>query len=153
MKTYLRPATIADADDLFAWRNDPVTMACFKSTAPVARETHDAWMLMNVTHGYPEHLVMVAESDTFGPIGVIRFDADRRDVMTYSASITIAPPYRRQGMAHDALAQACGYMHEYTIKAEIRKDNMPSRKIFQQCGFQFVGSDGDFAIYRREPLT
>jgi RimJ/RimL family protein N-acetyltransferase len=150
--TFLRPATLRDADTLFAWRNDPVTQACFRSTAPVPREDHDQWMQFNVAQGYPEHLVMIVEDENLGSVGVIRFDADRGDVMSYNASITMAPRLRGRGMARAALAQACGYMHEYAINAEIRKSNIRSRKIFRQCGFEPVTDEGDFVTYRREPL-
>ncbi len=150
---YLRPATIQDSDTLLQWRNDPQTLACFRSTTAVPREDHDLWMKFNVSHGYPEHIVMMAENPDLGSIGVVRFDAEKRDVMTYKASITIAPPYRGRGMALDILSQACGFMHEYAINAEIRQGNARSRKIFMQCGFKSVDFDADFEYYRREPLT
>lgn len=152
--TYLRPATLQDSDTLLQWRNDPQTMACFRSTEAVPREDHDRWMKFNVVHGYPEHLVMMAEDPDLGCVGVVRFDATRGDVMTYDASITVAPPYRGRRMALDILVQACGFMHEYTINAEIRRGNIRSRRIFEQCGFDLVGNVNDeFLFYRREPLT
>src|ERR1700704_5662939 len=94
----LRPATMHDADRLFSWRNDPVTCANSRSTAAVPREDHDRWMQFNVMQGYPEHLVMIAESD-LGCIGVVRFDAAKDDLMGYEVSITIAPETRGLGIA------------------------------------------------------
>jgi hypothetical protein len=74
-------------------RNDPQTQAASRSTAPVAQSDHDRWMEFNIGYGYPEHLVFMADTD-FGSVGVIRFDGDKSDVMTYSVSITVAPQYR-----------------------------------------------------------
>lgn len=147
----LRPASMRDADTLFAWRNDPVTLACFKSTAAVPREDHDRWMQFNVSQGYPQHLVLIAQSENES-IGVVRFDADRGDVMVFNVSITIAPKYRGKGLAGDILASACGHMQDYTLNADIRIDNIPSQRIFEGCGFLPVGRDGEFSKYRRYPL-
>lgn len=148
----LRPATIADSDSLFAWRNDPVTMACSKSTAPVSREEHDRWMKFSVAQGYPEHIVLIAD-DGAGSVGVVRFDSSRRDEMVYHASITVAPQHRGRGYSALMLALACSYMPEYAIRAEIRTNNTVSRKTFERCGFREVGSDHGFITYERGPLT
>lgn len=149
---HMRQATLNDADALFYWRNDPVTCANSKSTAAVPREDHDRWMQFNVTQGYPSHLVLMAESD-IGCIGVVRFDATRGDVMTYEASITVAPRARGHGLAKEILTRACGYMADYTLDAVIRVDNIPSRRAFEACGFEEVEIDHHFIKYRRDPVT
>jgi RimJ/RimL family protein N-acetyltransferase len=150
--THLRIATMNDADDLFAWRNDAETLAWSRSTEPVARDDHQRWMEFNVQYGYPAHMVMIAEND-LGSLGVVRFDADRSDGMVYKTSITIAPKHRGQGHSLEILSQACAYMHESILDAEIRRDNLRSRKIFAQCGFELAEVSSDFVHYRREPLS
>lgn len=146
----LRPAAMRDADILFAWRNDPVTLASFRSTAAVPREDHDRWMQFNIQQGYPEHLVLMAETDA-GPVGVVRFDGVRGDVMQYDVSVTIAPKQRGKGFGGEMLQCACSLMPEFRLNAEIRRDNYPSRAIFRHCGFAQVGSSDVFLTYRREP--
>lgn len=141
-----------DADRLFSWRNDPVTCANSRSTSAVPREAHDQWMQFSVLQGYPEHLVMIAEGDQ-GSVGVVRFDASKSDLMAYTASITIAPQHRGAGLARPILEQACGYLPDFAIDAEIRCDNNASRKIFERCGFQQISLNLDFIKYRREPLA
>lgn len=147
----IRPANETDANLLFAWRNDPVTQAASRSTAPVAREDHDRWMKFNVLQGYPQHLVMMAETEV-GTVGTVRFDATRDDLMTFEVSITIAPKYRRLGIASSVLDEACSYMGEYTINADIKKENAASRRIFEQCGFEEIGRSSGYLNYRREPV-
>lgn len=149
----LRPATLADADRLFAWRNDPVTLLNSRSTAAVPREDHDRWMKFNVLMGQPEHAVIIAESHDLGSIGVVRFDAAKDDLMAYEASITIAPEARGKGIARLILADACGFFSEFAITAEIRHDNIASRKVFERCGFDEIGRSGGFLQYRKEPVT
>lgn len=144
----LRAATMQDADRLFAWRNDPVTLAGSKSTAPVPRSDHNQWMTLNVLYGYPEHIVLMAH-DQAAPVGVVRFDALKSDVMQYKASLTIAPQHRGLGYSYPVLAEACAYMTDYTVLADIRKDNTASRKAFERCGFRETGSDDHFVFYRK----
>ena len=148
----LRPATLADADRLFAWRNDPVTCANSRSTAAVPREDHDRWMKFNVLLGQPEHAVIIAEGFG-GCVGVIRFDAAKNDLMTYEASITVAPEYRGSGLARPILTEACGFFSDFAISAEVRHDNIASRKVFERCGFDEIGRSGGFLQYRKEPMT
>lgn len=145
----IRVATMADADDLFAWRNDPGTLANSRSTAAVTRADHDQWMKFSVIYGYPAHIVLIADSDA-GKVGVVRFDAAKDDTMRYEASVTVAPQRRGLGLGGAMLHAACDAMAEYTIDAEIRTGNAASRKIFSSCGFQKVGQRDGFVQYRRE---
>lgn len=147
-----RPATINDADDLLAWRNDELTRSSFRSTGLVSREEHENWMQFNVVQGYPSHLVLIAESD-IGNVGVVRFDADKADVMTYETSITVAPNQRGKGMATPMLDRACAYMPECALTAEIRIKNYRSRRIFEASGFEEVRRNKEFIQYRKEPAA
>lgn len=146
----LRPANVGDTDDLFAWRNDPDTCAASRSTAAIRPDDHASWMKFNVSYGYPEHIVLIADSDV-GPVGVVRFDADRGDVMTFDASITMAPKHRGMGFAEEVLSRGCHVMKDYRLNAEIRSWNRASRTIFERCGFDEVESRDGFVQYRREP--
>lgn len=146
----MRPANDMDSNLLFAWRNDPVTQAASRSTAPISREDHDRWMKFNVQQGYPQHLVVMAETDA-GSVGVIRFDATH-DTMAFDVSLTIAPRARRTGVAVAVLAQAISYMDEFRLNAEIRRENIASRRVFESCGFEEIGREGGFLNFRREPV-
>ncbi len=108
-------------------------------------------MEFNVLHGYPSHLVMIAESDV-GTVGVVRFDADKKDVMTYGVSITVDPRHRGKGFGYSMLYHACQIMQTETLTAEIRPDNLPSRRIFERCGFVLT-DDGIWLHYRREAIA
>lgn len=146
----LRIATMTDSDILFAWRNDPVTQAFSRSTAPIPREDHDRWMKFNVLLGYPQHIVLIADSE-FGSVGVVRFDAEKHDAMAYEVSITVAPQHRGKGTARGILHTACDYMGDYTINAEVKSDNVRSRRVFESCGFDEIGRSSGYLQYRKEP--
>ncbi len=69
----LRPATMADADLLFAWRNDPGTVAACASQRPVEKAEHLAWLGKVV--GSRKHQLFIVEMDISGPpIGTVRMD-------------------------------------------------------------------------------
>lgn len=149
----LRPATMADADILFEWANDPVTRASSGSSKlSIPRDEHDRWMQMNVLYGYPKHVVMIADSEE-GSVGVVRFDVVNSDVMTYRVSITVAPKFRGQQMSGSILTKACCLMHESTLLAEIKPENAASIKIFEGCGFNLVKTSPAFRHYRRDALS
>jgi RimJ/RimL family protein N-acetyltransferase len=152
MSVWLRAAIPSDTDDLLRWRNDPVTLACFRSTAVVTRDAHEQWVKYNVIMGYPEHRVLIAETDK-GSVGVVRFDAHRNDVMAFDVSIIVAPEWRHRGFGGEMLRQACAIMPEFTLVAEVRRSNEPSCRLFEGCGFDFAGADPEFFRYRREPLS
>ena len=146
----LRPAKMSDADRLLKWANDPVARAWSKSATPITSDDHDRWMQFNVLMGYPQHIVMIAETED-GPVGVVRFDAKKRDVLSYTVSINMDPNYRGNGLGYAVLAEACRMMQENTLLAEMRYENAASINIFERCGFRLVGDDGAFVQYKREP--
>ena len=146
----LRRATMADGDKLLSWRNDPVTRACFRSTAPIANEDHARWMQSKVLQGFPEHIVLIAESD-LGSLGVVRFDAAKDNVMTYETSVTLAPESRGKGLSRQILGAACKAVPQCALTTEVRVWNEVSRKMFEGCGFKEISRDADFIQYRREP--
>ena len=49
MKIAARPVGQQDSDDIFQWRNDPVTRQMFHSTDPVPRSDHNAWFAHSLT--------------------------------------------------------------------------------------------------------
>lgn len=145
----LRPATMADADLLFGWANE--ARAWSKSTAAIQKDQHHQWMLLNVMTGYPAHWVLIADTDN-GSVGTVRFDMDR-DVMTYRVSVTIGSDHRGKGYGLRALEYACNHlMPEAELLAEIKSDNLVSRRIFERCGFELTSRASEFVTYRREPL-
>jgi RimJ/RimL family protein N-acetyltransferase len=148
---FLRPATMEDADTLLAWRNDPETFIHFLVQKPVPPKRHDLWMQINVKHGYPTRIVLMAEDDREEQVGVIDFVATDPQMRTYEISITVAPRMRGKGIGARILALGCERMKGRILTADIRVENGRSRKIFQKCGFKLVRSDKEFDHYRKEP--
>lgn len=148
----LRIARMGDADRLLAWANDPGTRVWSKSSATIERSAHDNWMQLYVANGYPAHLVLIADSD-FGPVGTLRFDAVRDDVMAYYVSITVAPEQRGKKYGQAMLDLGCKMMPEVTLLADIKDGNAGSHAIFQKAGFAELSRSGRYTRYGREPIA
>ena len=81
----LRPAIIADADLLLAWRNDAETRARSHSAAVVGRESHVAWLTATIQS--PDRKLFVAMLGG-SPVGTVRADFDGA---CHELSWTVAP--------------------------------------------------------------
>lgn len=148
----MRPATMADSDMLYKWANDPLTRAMStRGSNGILPEDHENWMKLNVYAGYPQHVVMIADTE-FGSIGVVRFDVVDKDVLKHRVSITMAPEFRGKRLAYGMLAEACRLMPESTLIAEIKKENVRSISIFERAGFELVKESSHYRHYERKPL-
>jgi RimJ/RimL family protein N-acetyltransferase len=144
-------ATPADRDDLFAWRNDPGTRHASKNTAAVGWETHVEWFASTLAS--PDRTVYIGYSES-NKIGSVRFDRIGRGD-TFLVSIVIAPAQRGCGFGKGLLGSAIVSLPNATLKAEIAKENIASRRIFEACGFLQVPADtnSEFLHYRRAPAV
>jgi RimJ/RimL family protein N-acetyltransferase len=129
----LREATAEDAAVLFEWANDPVTRAASFEPAPIAWETHVAWLERSLASG--DRLLFLAEDA--GPVGQVRFDRESEDVAVISVSI--APAARGHGYAPAAIdagvRTVAGRWPVRRVRAEIRADNAASLAAFADAGF------------------
>ena len=150
---YLRPATMEDADHLYAWRNDLETCANSRHQNPVPRKRHDLWMQINVRFGFPTRVVLIAETGDATPIGVIDFQARDPKMASFEVGMTIAPKMRGKGFGSAALALACKKMQDKALLAEIRSENRASRKVFRKCGFLLMSEADGFAQFKKERVN
>lgn len=147
----VRKATTKDADILLAWRNDPGTRLMFVSQEEVALAEHQAWLTSTLTR---EDRVLLLGYDTENrPVGVVRFDLNLADTSA-AVSITVNPGLRGQGLSAPMLSAAIDYLSgdvvkrfeptTWTLRAQIRKENVNSMHLFQRVGFGNVVEEGDY---------
>ena len=134
-----REATMADADLLLAWRNDPGTRSASRSTELISLEDHRKWLLAVLDD--PARLLLLGVNPQGMPVGTVRFDALGADV--YEVSVTVAPECRGEGWAVPLLLAAEGALRSRSpgchIRAFIRDDNHPSRAAFAKAGYLPAG--------------
>lgn len=135
----LRKATFKDSSNLFNWRNDSVTRAMSRNTEPITKEIHETWYKKALID--PKKVFLIGETKTDGAIGMVRFDY-QEDPHSAEININLNPAMRGRGLGQILLDQACNYAFSNLslsrIYAEIKDLNLPSVKIFERRGFNYL---------------
>jgi RimJ/RimL family protein N-acetyltransferase len=141
----LRRASLADADLLLAWRNDPQSRIASRNAACVQSDEHQGWLSRTLASG--DHKLMIAEI-CGRPAGVVRAD---RIAQGWELSWTVAPEARGRGVGGRMLAEFVAAL-EGRLVATIRRDNVASRRIASAAGLSRLAATGnsDFEEWVRE---
>jgi RimJ/RimL family protein N-acetyltransferase len=142
----IRNANFSDSLDLLCWRNDPLTLSMSINASPVGVDQHKAWLKEVIED--PLKTLYIGEL-TPNKVGICRFDFDPK---TYSSvvSINLSPTMRGKGISFELLRRSILlYKKSNTaaLKAVINRNNIPSIKIFQRCGFKKISEQDDFIFY------
>lgn len=127
----LRAATMDDAADLFAWRNDPVTRAMSLCSEPVEWEDHLAWLENSIAREDRELFVGVFDNEA---VGTVRLDHDGPEP---EMSITMAPEWRGFRVSRalvEAATPPSGCM------ARIKRENLGAQRLIASAGFELTRS-------------
>lgn len=143
-----RMATMDDAEMLMRWRNDPLTVASFRSQRAVSLIEHQKWLRERIARGDPTFIVF--EDDANPPVGTVHMNPMEHKENAFEVSVTVAPEARGRGLGGKML-QALDYP-EATLYTEIKFDNKASEKSFASAGFVQIGSYGLWTQWRRMPL-
>lgn len=132
----LRTVSMADAQLLLAWRNDPVTRNASRNDNQVGLDGHEAWLTRMLASA--DHVLRIAEADG-APVGVVRAD---RNNDGWELSWTVAPQARGRGFGSRMLACFVQSL-DGRLLAVIRKDNAGSKKIAAAAGLKHTGEADD----------
>lgn len=146
-KLNLRPATLADAMLLCAWRNDQETRNHSRNTAEVTWTEHFAWFTQSLGGATPTRTLYIAE-DSHGPIGTIRADKGEEGI---ELSWTVAPKARGHGYGKVMVLQFVSevFPNEKLI-ARIEEGHTSSEKIAAALGLHKAEaelSEGDARVF------
>jgi len=128
------PATDDDARQTWEWANDPDSRAASFSSDPIPWETHRDWFLRRIASADPVWIATAGGE----AIGLIRFDAADKDVLTIS--INLSPSSRGRGWSALVISRAVDAIRtlrpDAAIHAWIKPSNEASRRAFARAGFQ-----------------
>ena len=141
-ETTLKPATMDDADLLFAWRNDPATRQASHTTAPVQRSEPREWLSRSL--GNPARRLYIAEEGGI-PVGTVR--ADFADGV-WELSWTVAPNARGRGVAKRMVAALARAIAD-PIRAEVKATNAASARIAEHAGMHLDRESEGIQHFRR----
>ena len=140
----LRPATLADAELLRAWRNDEGTRAGSHQSGTVAAEEHRAWLERALAD--PQRRLWIACRGA-QPIGTVRADRDRAADET-TLSWTVAPGQRGRGLGR-LMVQEAARVTSGPLHAEVKLGNDASACIARSVGLDLDCQAGQTLHFRR----
>ena len=128
----LRQATKEDSKLLFEWANNPQVRANAINTEPVEWEGHCKWFENKLQSSSK---ILILEDST--PVGQIRLDVvDNHYLIDYS----VQSNQRGKGYGKILLEMVIKSHRDYTLKGEVREDNIGSKKAFERSGFTKTGT-------------
>jgi RimJ/RimL family protein N-acetyltransferase len=143
MTLILRPATQADAQLLFDWRNDPVTRRYSTNTGEVTWHDHLRWLSASLSRS--DRRLFIAEQGSHA-VGTVRLDQGNNQS---SLSWTIAPTHRGRGIGKATVERAVAQVGMPILFASIKDDNVASIHIAEACGFKRISGSAGLSLYRR----
>jgi len=144
----LRPATLADAERLYVWRNDAGTRAASHHDAPVAWPDHLAWLSATLTN--PARALWVAWRGDEA-VGTLRADTPPGAAQT-TLSWTVAPDQRGSGLGR-ALVQLAAHHWSGALHAEVKVGNTASVRAAEAAGFRLDAEVAGTLHFSRPALT
>lgn len=133
-----RKAGFGDNLLLFKWKNDPEARQASFITEAIKLKNHNKWLISVINN--PNILMYILEYES-SPIGMYRLDITEDSA---TIDITVDSEYRGQGIGKQIIGQMILTAKNVGIKkliAEVKKDNIPSNKLFLSSGFYKVKED------------
>lgn len=123
-------------DILFLWklRNDPETYKYFNNNYPVNLISHLMYFFKNFHNQY----IIMADNIRVGQIKINDKD---------ELSLSISKEHQNKGYGSEAIT-----MFTPPLQAAISRDNLPSIRVFQKCGFKYSHINGNCIVLVKSPL-
>ncbi len=131
----LRTFNNSDTKDLFEWRNHPIVRVNFFNHCPLIWEEHKRWFQAKIQD--PKSFTYIAYKGK-DKIATIRFDEKDESI---KVSVMVNPAFMGQGLGTEVIKLGTeewikGKQLDKPIIAEIKGDNIPSRRVFERAGFK-----------------
>ncbi|MCB0402340.1 MAG: GNAT family N-acetyltransferase [Flavobacteriales bacterium] len=132
-----------DVDVLLAWENDPGNWGVSQTTQPFTKEEIETFIEepQEIDHRGQLRLMIVLQPGEVpvGCVDLFEYDAENQRA---GVGILIDKAYRKQGLATKALrvliSMCRNELHIVHLFCHIQNDNLPSIRLFEKCGFEFV---------------
>lgn len=136
-----RPVTIDDAQLLYSWRTDAVTVDMSISAIPISYESHLAWLRAALTAS--TRLMLIFEDASGIPVGTLRSDRQQDGAML---SWSICPKHRGQGIGKKMLRTFVAE-NDGPFWATVKAKNLASIKMCESVGFKQTEIKDDYIIF------
>lgn len=130
-----------DAQRIWEIRNDPLARQNSGNQEIIPIESHLKWFHKKYFENQGNYCYVLKNEKLIA--GYCRFDHDG-DRNSYLVSIALDPRYSGKGLGTRLLAMSLEKFRDnrhVTVLAEVKKNNVPSRKIFEKNGFEKYKED------------
>lgn len=134
---FLRAAGVDDIWLLYDWANDPLVRQNSFTTAPIARQTHEAWFGRMMSDDSTRQYIYMVGEKAVGQIRIALDPSGEEAEIGYS----IAAPYRGRGHGRRMLVLLEEKMREdlpdlKRLTARVKENNIASAKAFEHTGYE-----------------
>jgi len=147
----VRPATPADCDLIWEWRNHPSTREVSFNSDPIPLEEHRAWFAASLKNR--NRLILMVEADG-EPVGRVCFDRNSEAADSAEVGIVIGPGHRGRGLGRAAIDAAIEHIRitwaPKSVVASVKPSNSRSIAAFEAVGFQLESEDASAVVLIRE---
>lgn len=139
----LRAVTMADAEILLAWRNDPNTRQSSHNSGEIELDSHRAWLEDSLNKPEQRRLWMAEIAGI--AVGTCRAD---RVNSAWTLSWTVAPEARGQGAAYQMVSELIKHL-DAPLLAEVKVGNIASMKVAERAGFVVEKEERGLLFYKK----
>ena len=136
----LRKATKDDLKILLDWRNDVQTRIHSKNMDLIEEESHLKWF-DSILKNPRRNLFIAIHKGT--RVGTVRADEDEK---AYELSWTVSPDFRGKGLGKRMVKLLADKVRG-KIRAEIKEENIPSKKIAKFVGMKLQKKENGILHY------
>jgi UDP-2,4-diacetamido-2,4,6-trideoxy-beta-L-altropyranose hydrolase len=140
----VRRATMADARLLWHWANDPDTRAASFTPDPIRYPEHVLWLQGRLAD---RSCLLLIGWNGAGPLGQVRFDRREGEA---EVSVSVAPEHRGTVgglLLESAIRRFRRVSPRVDLVARVKRDNEPSRRLFERTGFRLAGERRGVLLY------
>ena len=133
-----RNATMADADILLAWRNDPEVRSVSFHSSTIQHAEHQQWLTRSIA--MQDRILLMAEDRHGNAIGKIQIDFTSETVNSVTIGIVVGQRYRGRGLGTILIEKSTSALFKaeknvQQIVAQIKPGNLASERAFRKAGF------------------
>lgn len=149
MALTVRNAELVDESLLLEWANDAETRRNAFSSKPITLKEHRAWFRRRI-RDFERCVLCIAETASAVPLGQIRFDKKSDE---WEISYSVARIFRGRGLGRSMLAAGIARFRQEKgqslLVANVKPENMASRRIFEMLDFKVRSVSSDRYVYER----
>jgi RimJ/RimL family protein N-acetyltransferase len=139
-----RHATPGDETLLLEWANDRLTRSTAFSPEPIPLATHQAWLARRL-RDIDNCRLYIVQTGSGEPMGQVRFERVPGSTGEWEVHYALGPLFRGRQLGlcllRDALAAHAAEFPGDGVLGRVKKDNKPSRNIFERLDFASQPSD------------